>query len=344
MLKTKRAAMTLALGIMLLLFSTAFAAAPPQTSMSRTASTPTTSSQQLQEVWGGWGEVPGNGSTLSGPAATYNGNEYVFVRGTNNRIYMNASNGTTWSGWSEVPGHGFTPSTPAVSIPTMGASGSLDLFVRGTDNKIYVNYFNGTTRWSGWREVPGHGFTIDSPKHDTGRTYLFVRGTNNRIYVNTQIEVAPWSGWSEVPGHGLTLSGPTAAFSTVSGGTFLNLFVRGTNNHLFVNRLSNFTTWSGWSEVPGTGSPRRHQQQLQGYLRSTLGTPCTCLTEVPTTRSMSIPLMGRRGAAGARCRVNGFTPDAPGAMAFATSASVGQVDLFVRGTNDRIYMNNLRFG
>lgn len=89
MLKTKRAAMTLALGILLVLFSTAFAAAPTQASVSRTASAPTTP-QQLQAVWSGWSQVPGNGFTLSGPATTfYNGNDYVFVRGSNDRIYTN---------------------------------------------------------------------------------------------------------------------------------------------------------------------------------------------------------------------------------------------------------------
>ncbi len=71
MWKTKRTAMMLALGMLLVLFSTAFAAAPAQASGSRTASAPTTS-QQLQFGWSGWGEVPGNGFTVSGPATTYN--------------------------------------------------------------------------------------------------------------------------------------------------------------------------------------------------------------------------------------------------------------------------------
>src|SRR6266516_4870084 len=125
MLKTKHATMTIALGIVLLLFSTAFAAAPVQTSVSRTASSPTT---PQQFGWSVWSEVPGNGFTLSGPATTfYNGNDYEFLRGTNDHIYVNTLSGTTWS---EVPGHGLTPSAPgAVTFGT-----TLHLFVRGTDN------------------------------------------------------------------------------------------------------------------------------------------------------------------------------------------------------------------
>lgn len=205
MLKTKRMAMMLALGMLLALFSTAFAAVPAQARMSRMASSPALSSQQLQPGWNGWREVPDNGFTLSGPATTSNGNENVFVRGTNNHIYMNTLSGTTWSGWREVPGNGLTPSAPAVTPSSMGAKGSMDLVVRGTDNKIYANFFTGTS-WSGWREVPGNGSTIDSPAALGDNVY--VRGTNNRIYLNTLTESGHWTGWSEVPGNGLTPSAP----------------------------------------------------------------------------------------------------------------------------------------
>jgi hypothetical protein len=194
MVKTKRIAITLALGILLVLFSTAFATAPAKARMSRTASAPTTS-QQVQVVWSSWGEVPGNGFTLSGPATTYNGNEYVFVRGTNNRIYMNASNGTTWSGWSEVPGHGLTPSAPAATTLYLNGvpSNTLYLFVRGTNNKLYVNTFANGITWSVWSQVPGNGLTPDAPgataaatntSGTAGFVALSVRGTNNRIYLN----------------------------------------------------------------------------------------------------------------------------------------------------------------
>jgi peptidoglycan/xylan/chitin deacetylase (PgdA/CDA1 family) len=334
MWKTKRTAMVLALGMLLVLFTTAFATAPPQASMSRMASSPTTS-QQVQAVWRGWSEVPGNGFTVSGPATTrYNGNDYVFVRGTNNRIYMNSFNGTTWSGWREVPGQGLTPSTPT----TAPSKNTLNLFVRGTDNKIYMNTLNGTT-WSGWREVPGHGSTIDSPA--TLGMFLFVRGTNNRIYVNT-LNGTTWSGWSEVPGNGFTLSGPTTAVSITPGGTFLNLFVRGTNDHLYVNTL-NGTTWSGWREVPSYGlTPSAPAATTLAFnVRNTLylfvrGTDNKLYVNTFTN--------GTTWSGWSQVPGNGSTPDAPGAMAYATSetADQGQVNLFVRGTNDRIYMNSLQ--
>jgi hypothetical protein len=134
MLRNKRTAMALALGMLLVLFSTAFAAAPAQASMSRTASAPTTS-QQLQFGWSGWSEVPGNGLTPSAPAVSIatigpKGSMNLFVRGTNNKIYVNYYT-VGWSGWSEVPGNGLTIDSPEV----LGNH----LFVRGTNDRIYVN-------------------------------------------------------------------------------------------------------------------------------------------------------------------------------------------------------------
>ena len=187
MLKTKRTTMTLSLGLLLVLFSTAFAAAPPQTHMISTASSPPTSSQQLQFGWSGWSEVPGNGFTLSGPATSfYLGTDYAFVQGTNNRIYMNTFDGTTLSGWSEVPGNRLTPSAPAATRLYTGFGTPLYLFVRGTDNKIYLNILSGGVSWSDWSQVPGNGFTPDAPGASAfiNKLDLLVRGTNDRIYVN----------------------------------------------------------------------------------------------------------------------------------------------------------------
>jgi hypothetical protein len=336
MWKTKHPAMTLVLGILLLLFSTAFAAAPNETSVSRTASAPTTP-QQLQAVWSGWSQVPGNGFTSSGPATTfYNGNDYVFVRGTNNRIYANTLTETTWSGWSEVPGHGFTPSAPAATT----FKNTLNLFVRGTDNKIFMNTLIGAS-WSGWSQVPGNGFTIDTPAA-LGMS-LFVRGTNDHLYVNT-FSGTTWSGWSEVPGNGLTLSGPTTAVSIAPGGTFLNLFVRGTNDHLYVNRTSGGTTWSGWSEVPGNGlTPSGPAATLLAF---NLGNTLYLFIRGPDNKIyVNTFANGTTWSGWSEVPGNGFTPDAPGTSSFATSEfGAGQVNLFVRGTNNRIYVNILHVG
>ena len=344
MVKTKRIAMTLAIGMLLVLFSTACAAAPAQASGSRTASAPPPyrPSQQLQAGWSGWGEVPpGNGFTLSGPALTFDQvNDYVFVRGTNNHIYVNASSSTGWSGWSEVPGHGLTPSAPAAT--TSGTT--VSLFVRGTDNKIYRNTLNGTT-WSGWSQVPGNVLTSDTPNafdRGNGSLDLFVRGTDNRIYWNV-FNGTTWSGWGQVPGNGLTLSGPTSAISTASNVTFLNLFVRGTNNHLYVTSTSNGTTWSGWSEVPGHGLTPSAPAATTLYL--TAGNTLYLFVRGTDNKIyVNTFANGTTWSGWSQVPGNGLTPDAPGALAGATSGTAGFVALSVRGTNNRIYLNVLQVG
>src|SRR5512133_1365715 len=127
----------LSLSILMLVFVTASASAQ---------ATPAGTEAISLASWSGWREVPGGGATPDAPAAAnYRGSQYVFVRGTDDRIYVNTLTGTAWSGWREVPGGGATLAGPGAA--TFG--GALYLFVQGTDNRIYLNALTGTA-WSGW--------------------------------------------------------------------------------------------------------------------------------------------------------------------------------------------------
>jgi hypothetical protein len=89
-------------------------------------------------TWSGWSEVPGGGLTTDAPAAVnYHHKHYLFVRGTDDHIYVNRYDGT-WTGWSEVPGGGLTLSAPEAAV----YRDTLRLYVRGTDSRIYVNKFH----------------------------------------------------------------------------------------------------------------------------------------------------------------------------------------------------------
>ncbi len=85
-----------------------------------------------------WVLIPGGGFTPSAPAATsYQDNLALFVRGTDDQLYVNWLLPTDqWTGWSLVPGSGFTPSAPAAT----SYQDNLALFVRGTDDQLYVNW------------------------------------------------------------------------------------------------------------------------------------------------------------------------------------------------------------
>jgi hypothetical protein len=87
-------------------------------------------------AWSGWSEVPGAGATGDAPeAVNFRGDHYLFVRGTDDRIYLNRFSNGGWSGWSEVPGGGLTLSAPAA----VSFRHALRLYVRGVDDRIYVN-------------------------------------------------------------------------------------------------------------------------------------------------------------------------------------------------------------
>lgn len=185
MKKAKFVALAMVAGMLLLVFASAFTMAPAQT---KTSSTPQ-QSNRAAVAWSGWSQVPGNGLTTAGPATTvYQGKTYLFVRGTNQRIYQNVLTNSSWSGWSEVYGNGLTPSNPGVTV----YQNKLYLFVQGTDfvpgtggSRIYQNVRD-SSRWSGWSQVSGNGLTPSGPAATAYGTklYLFVRGTDNRIYQN----------------------------------------------------------------------------------------------------------------------------------------------------------------
>jgi TPP-dependent pyruvate/acetoin dehydrogenase alpha subunit len=86
-------------------------------------------------TWSGWSEVFGGGLTSDAPAAVnYHHKHFLFVRGTDDHIYVNRFDGS-WTGWSEVPGGGLTLSAPEAAV----YRDTLRLYVQGTDSRIYVN-------------------------------------------------------------------------------------------------------------------------------------------------------------------------------------------------------------
>src|SRR5207248_5144326 len=139
-------------------------------------------------AWSGWTEVPGNGFTSSAPAAVQGGN-YIFVRGTDDRIYLNRRTGSSsWTGWGELPGDGRAWSGPAAVL----TGNAYYVFVRGTDSHVYFNFYSGSS-WSGWRLVPNDwtvsdGMTYSAPaalyNSFANRVEVFIRGTDNRIHTS----------------------------------------------------------------------------------------------------------------------------------------------------------------
>jgi hypothetical protein len=272
---------------------------------------------------GGWSPVPGGGLTPSSPeGVAFNGEPWLFVRGTNNRLYLNRLTGGSWTGWSEVPGGGLTPSSPGAVV----FNNELYLFVRGTDDALYLNRWTGTS-WAGWGGVPGGGRTPSSPAAAVWNNalYLFVRGTDSRIYING-LSGSAWTGWGEVPGGGFTPSRPTA---TVFQST-LYLVVQGTNNHIY-DKSFTLAGWTGWAEVPGGGltpsgpTAAVFTGELRYFVRGT--NERIYQNRLPAGA-------GGTWTGWSEVSGNGLTPSELGATATAST-----LYLVVRGTDNGIYVN-----
>jgi hypothetical protein len=183
-----------------------------------------------------------------------------------------AQTGCVPGAWTEVPGGGITTGTALAATVFFtvdleeGGFGDfqLHLFATGRPDSIYTNVFSDSRNaWSGWSEVPGGfraGGTGPAAVLFEGRLFLFALDGRNRIFVNVLEPVRQtWSGWSEVPGDGIGTHGLAAAvfadFTYQSVGFHeLDLFVRGTDGEIWINRLHGLlpaVPWSGWSRVPG---------------------------------------------------------------------------------------------
>jgi hypothetical protein len=91
-----------------------------------------------QQTFGGWQQLPGDGTTrVSDTATVYGNNLYLFGIGMNDHAhYLNTFNGAQWSGWSPVPGGG----TTLVSDTATVYGNKLYLFGIGIqDHQHYVN-------------------------------------------------------------------------------------------------------------------------------------------------------------------------------------------------------------
>jgi hypothetical protein len=95
--------------------------------------------------------LPGRTTESAPTAASLGTRIHVFVRGVDNRIYVNsAADGKPFNGWSEVQGGGTTDLAPAAA--SLGRR--IYVFAKGIgDNRIYVNSAADGKPFNGWSEV-----------------------------------------------------------------------------------------------------------------------------------------------------------------------------------------------
>jgi kumamolisin len=165
----------------------------------------------------------------------------VFVKGTDNALWHQFSNGGGWSGWESAGG--VLASAPAA---VSWGPDRLDILAVGTDSGLWHQAWNGSA-WVGWENLGGG---LDSGpcvvSWGPNRLDVFVVGTDRALWHKY------WNGdgtvWSEWESLGGPLSSQPCAVSW--GPNRLDVFARGTERELW-HQFWNGTAWSGWQNVGG---------------------------------------------------------------------------------------------
>jgi len=140
-------------------------------------------------TWSSWFDITANNPntssvySISEPTAVWgaagNNRAWVFIRGTDNRIYLHDG-----FGLSEVPGGALAVAGPSAVVE----NGVVKLFITGTNDGIWENDFSGNN-WSGWVAVTGTAFTPLGPAAveafegpPNGTTLVYVRTEDEKIF------------------------------------------------------------------------------------------------------------------------------------------------------------------
>jgi hypothetical protein len=102
--------------------------------------------------WLGWTKLTGLTPSSPALAASADGNIYLVVHGTDNRIYWNRYDGASWTGWQVIPS-GLTDIGPGIGF----TNNKIYVCVKSISNTfIYVNEMDLTIdRWLGWSRLDG---------------------------------------------------------------------------------------------------------------------------------------------------------------------------------------------
>jgi parallel beta-helix repeat protein len=154
-------------------------------------------------TWSAWAEVPGGGTTPSGPdAVLFNGQVNVLVRGGDNQIYYKIDEVGVTSGWDNVGANYSDAQMTTPSSPSAAVEGNkLYISVHGFNYGIYFKTITGS--WSNrslWTNIVG-GTTLSYPVaviNPNGTLAVYARGTDNQIHFNTMSNQAAWLGWEQL--------------------------------------------------------------------------------------------------------------------------------------------------
>lgn len=266
----------------------------------------------------------------------------VVVRGTDNSIYLTRSSaGLGYGPWQNLG----APPGGAIGDPAVfsWAPGRLDIFVRGVDNRLWQLFRPIQTSFiptepfqSDWfKPVGDDGVLASGPavsSRGPGRLDLFVRGTDGQVY--ERFYDGTWNNaWlpQGAPPDGVSVVGEPAS---ASGDTMrVDLFVRGTDNELWTKWYDG-TRWTAWAR------PVSFPAVLTSSPAAVSGGPQQV---VVFARGADANMWSTEGNGTGPLSWRGWLPESVGGAnpikdrPAATGRGLSQIDVFVRGTDDRSY-------
>lgn len=222
------------------------------------------------DYWLGWSKVNVPCNVYSAPAAahisTTSGRQiHVAYRNTSDRVIDARYDGTTWNALDM--GINSFDNPGLVNVQDGQYGGHLGLFIRGTTDfalwERTLGAYDGKDNWGSWAlKIPypnmssGPSVTTYKSNNQTHLQMFYQRQDNHVVqYYSTltnsngeTLDSPVWSGPYDQGG--VTYSEPTTV-SWGAGGFYV--FVRGTDNDLWVKTYWPSTGWGGWSKLLNTG-------------------------------------------------------------------------------------------
>jgi hypothetical protein len=295
--------------------------------------------------WHGWWWLNGGRAAAGAPvhAVSRSADKLdIFVIGTDNRVYSAAWQpefADGWHGWWQLLGGVAAPGAHVTAVSR--SADKLDIFVVGTDGGVYTaawepDFADG---WHGWWRIGAvvapQGAAVTAVARSTDKLDIFVTDVNGAVMSAAwEPDFADgWHGWWHINGG---QAAPGAAVTAVSRSTdHLDIFVTGTDGGVYSAAWEpDFADgWHGWWRIGGVVAPQgapvhavsRSTDKLDIFVTDVSGATMSAAWEPDFAD-------GWHGW----WHLNGGQAT-PGAPITAVSRSTDKLDIFVIGTDNRVY-------
>jgi hypothetical protein len=295
--------------------------------------------------WHGWWPLNGGAAAAGAPVhAVSRSADHLdaFVIGTDNRVYTAAWEPDFtdwWHGWWPLNGGVAAPGAHVTAVSR--SADHLDVFVVGTDGGVYTAAWEPDFPdwWHGWWRIGGvvapQGAYVGAVSRSADKLDIFVTDVNGVIQTAAwePANTDGWHGWWELNGGRAAPGAPVTAVSRSTDK--LDVFVTGTDGGVYTAAWEpDFTDWwHGWWRIGGLvapqgayiGSVSRSADKLDIFATDVNGVIQTAAWEPANTDGWHgwWELNGGRAA--------------PGAPVTAVSRSTDKLDVFVVGTDSKVY-------